>query len=86
MARRAGKNSAVQNPRFFEQCDWESAQARSKCLCLPKYFDDTDKVEDLESRLRPVMVILQGFNYEQAKKNPFGGPDVEIRHGALVAM
>ncbi len=36
---------------------------------LPKYFPDTDKVEDLESRLVSCMVSLQGFTPEQAKKD-----------------
>jgi len=33
---------------------------------LPKYFADTDKVEDLESRLVTCMVMLQGFSYNEA--------------------
>ncbi|HEX4858998.1 MAG TPA: sulfur oxidation c-type cytochrome SoxA [Usitatibacteraceae bacterium] len=52
---------------------------------LPKYFADTDKVEDLESRLVTCMVMLQGFSYAQARKNPFGGPDVKSDMEALVA-
>ena len=48
---------------------------------LPKYFADTDKVEDLESRLVTCMVTLQGFTPEQAKKDPFGGPGKKVPHG-----
>jgi sulfur-oxidizing protein SoxA len=52
---------------------------------LPKYFADTDKVEDLESRLVTCMVSLQGFTPEQAKKDPFGGPGKKSDMEALVA-
>ena len=41
---------------------------------LPKYFSDSGKVEDLESRLATCMVTLQGFTPEEAKKRPFGNP------------
>ena len=52
---------------------------------LPKYFRDTDKVEDLESRLVTCMVALQGFTAEQAKKDPFGSPGKKVPMDALVA-
>ncbi len=52
---------------------------------LPRYFEDTDKVEDLESRLVSCMVILQGFTYAQAKRAPFGSPDNKSNMEALVA-
>jgi L-cysteine S-thiosulfotransferase len=52
---------------------------------LPRYFADTDKVEDLESRLVTCMVSLQGFTPEQAKKDPFGGPGKKVPMDALVA-
>jgi L-cysteine S-thiosulfotransferase len=52
---------------------------------LPKYFSDTGKVEDLESRLVTCMVTLQGFTPEQAKKDPFGGPGKKVAMDALVA-
>jgi sulfur-oxidizing protein SoxA len=52
---------------------------------LPKYFADSDKVEDLESRLVTCMVTLQGFTPEQAKKDPFGGPGKKADMEALVA-
>jgi L-cysteine S-thiosulfotransferase len=52
---------------------------------LPKYFADSDKVEDLESRLVTCMVTLQGFMPEQAKKDPFGGPGKKVPMDALVA-
>ena len=52
---------------------------------LPKYFADSNKVEDLESRLVTCMVTLQGFTPEQAKKDPFGGPGKKVPMDALVA-
>ena len=53
---------------------------------LPKYFADTDKVEDLESRLVTCMVTLQGLTPEEAKKDPFGGPGKKVAMDALVAF
>ena len=52
---------------------------------LPKYFADSDKVEDLESRLVTCMVTLQGFTPAEAKKDPFGGPGKKVPMDALVA-
>lgn len=52
---------------------------------LPKYFADSDKVEDLESRLVTCMVNLQGFTREQAKKDPFGSSGKKVPMDALVA-
>ena len=68
----------------LEGCDFgmgpgkvEGATAR-----LPRYFPDTDKVQDLESRLLTCMVQLQGFNRDDIVKraiSPAGsnGSDVE---------
>ena len=39
---------------------------------LPRYFADTDRVLDLESRLVWCMVKLQGLTEAEAVKNPFG--------------
>ncbi len=50
---------------------------------LPRYFPDTDKVQDAESRLVSCMVTLQGFKEEDAKKNPFSAPG---RHSDLEAL
>lgn len=52
---------------------------------LPKYFADSDKVEDLESRLVTCMVALQGFTPAEAKKDPYGGPGKKVTMDALVA-
>jgi sulfur-oxidizing protein SoxA len=52
---------------------------------LPKYFADSGKVQDLESRLVTCMVSLQGYSEAEAKKNPFGGPEKRSDMEALVA-
>jgi len=39
---------------------------------LPRYFADTGRVQDLESRLVTCMATLQGFNEAELVKTPFG--------------
>lgn len=39
---------------------------------LPRYFADTDRVQDVESRLVTCMTALQGISEAEARKNPFG--------------
>jgi sulfur-oxidizing protein SoxA len=39
---------------------------------LPRYFPDTQKVQDLETRLVTCMEKLQGFDGKQIAKTPFG--------------
>lgn len=39
---------------------------------LPRYFADTDRVQDVESRLVTCLTVIQGFSDAEAKKNPFG--------------
>jgi len=39
---------------------------------LPRYFADTGRVQDLESRLLTCMESLQGFSAEAIAKTPFG--------------
>jgi L-cysteine S-thiosulfotransferase len=41
---------------------------------LPRYFADTDRVQDLESRLVTCRVTLQGLTPEEAVKDPFSVP------------
>jgi sulfur-oxidizing protein SoxA len=60
----------------LEQCDLglgpgklEGATAR-----LPRYFADTDKVQDLESRLLTCMVELQGFKRADLVKSAISAP------------
>ncbi|MDP3761430.1 MAG: sulfur oxidation c-type cytochrome SoxA [Ramlibacter sp.] len=39
---------------------------------LPRYFPDTQKVQDLETRLVTCMAQLQGFDAKEIAKTPFG--------------
>jgi sulfur-oxidizing protein SoxA len=39
---------------------------------LPRYFSDTKRVQDLESRLLTCMETLQGLNASEIAKTPFG--------------
>jgi L-cysteine S-thiosulfotransferase len=69
---------AVRGPKkaSLEKCDFglgagklEGAAAR-----LPRYFADTDRVQDLESRLVTCMVEIQGFGREELIKGAIGRP------------
>jgi sulfur-oxidizing protein SoxA len=51
---------------------------------LPKYFADTDRVQDLESRLVTCMTGLQGMTVAEAEKNKFGNG--ESRKSDLEAL
>ena len=52
---------------------------------LPRYFADTGRVQDLESRLMTCMETLQGFNAAEIAKTPFGkGEQASLE--ALVAF
>ena len=72
----------------LEQCDFglgpgklEGAYAQ-----LPKYFKDTNKVMDVESRLVHCMVTLQGFKQEDLTKDWFSKPGRESDIEALVTF
>ncbi len=39
---------------------------------LPRFFADTGRVQDLESRLVSCMAALQGFNADEIARTPFG--------------
>jgi len=75
------------NAVSLEQCDLGLGPGvvKGAYAALPKYFADTDKVEDLESRLVSCMVKLQGFKVEEATRDPFGGPGKKVPMDALVA-
>ena len=76
--RRGPKNVSL------EQCDFGAGLGKLEGATtgLPRYFPDTDRVQDLESRLLTCMVELQGFKREDLVKtavSPAGssGSDVE---------
>jgi sulfur-oxidizing protein SoxA len=54
----------------LEQCDFGLGPGKldGASVQLPRYFSDTDKVQDLESRLLTCMVELQGFKREDMVK------------------
>lgn len=80
--KRGPKNASL------EQCDFglgpgklEGAYAQ-----LPRYFPDTDKVQDLESRLVTCMITLQGLKREDLDKTAMGNLDRMSDTEALVAF
>lgn len=66
---RGPKNSSL------ERCDLGLGPGvvKGAYVRLPRYFADTDRVQDLESRLVTCMVTLQGFTPEEARRSPFSG-------------
>ena len=72
----------------LEQCDFglgpgklEGAFAR-----LPRYFSDTARVQDLESRLLTCMVDLQGYRRADIVKNAFSTLDHDSEMEALASF
>jgi L-cysteine S-thiosulfotransferase len=68
----------------LEQCDFGMGPGKLEGAAaqLPRYFADTDKVQDLESRLLTCMVQIQGFQREDVVKRAISparsnGSDVE---------
>lgn len=53
---------------------------------LPRYFSDTGKVEDLDSRIVTCMVTLQGFKLEDVKKTAIGRPLTDGSDIEAIAM
>jgi sulfur-oxidizing protein SoxA len=60
----------------LEQCDLGlgAGVVKGAFARMPRYFPDTDRVQDLESRIVTCIVTLQGFKQEEAIKNPFSAP------------
>ncbi|NMM10456.1 MAG: sulfur oxidation c-type cytochrome SoxA [Polaromonas sp.] len=58
----------------LEQCDLGKGPGVVKGVFveLPRYFSDTKRVQDLESRLLTCMETQQGFNAAEIAKTPFG--------------
>jgi sulfur-oxidizing protein SoxA len=58
----------------LERCDLGKGPGvvKGAFVELPRYFADTNKVQDLESRLVTCMDTLQGFNGAEIAKTPFG--------------
>ena len=58
----------------LERCDLGKGPGivKGTFVELPRYFADTGKVQDLESRLLTCMETLQGFSASEIAKTPFG--------------
>lgn len=58
----------------LEQCDLGKGAGvvKGAFVELPRYFADTGRVQDLESRLLTCMETLQGFNAAEIAQTPFG--------------
>ena len=66
--KRGPKNASL------EQCDLGKGPGVIKGVFveLPRFFKDTGKVQDLETRLVTCMETLQGFNGAEIAKTPYG--------------
>ena len=66
--KRGPKNASL------ERCDLGKGPGvvKGAFVELPRYFADTQRVQDLESRLLTCMETLQGFNAAEIAKTPFG--------------
>ena len=66
--KRGPKNASL------EQCDVGKGPGvfKGAFVELPRYFKDTNRVQDLESRLLTCMETLQGFNAAEIAQTPFG--------------
>ncbi len=62
------------NKATLEQCDLGrgAGVVKGAFVELPRFFADTGRVQDLESRLVTCMQDLQGFNAAEIVKTPFG--------------
>lgn len=80
------KRSGPKNASF-EICDLGlgAGVVKGAYAQLPKYFADSGKVEDLESRLVTCMVNLQGLTEADARKSPYGSEEKRSNIEALVA-
>ncbi len=72
----------------LEQCDLGQGPGKLEgaYAALPKYFKDTGKVMDAESRLVHCMMTLQGLTYAEATKNWYSKPGTESDIEALVTF
>lgn len=72
----------------LERCDFGLGPGKlnGAFAQLPRYFKDTHRVEDLESRLLTCMVALQGVDRGEAIKSVFSTPDRPSEMEALAAF
>lgn len=79
---RRGPNNAS-----LEKCDLGLGEGvvKGAYAKMPRYFADTDKVQDLEARLVSCMVTLQGLKEAEVIKKPFGQDAHKPEIEAIVA-
>lgn len=80
MEKRGPKNASL------EQCDLGQGPGKldGAYAALPKYFKDTGKVMDVESRLVHCMVTLQGFTQAEVTRQWYSKPGKDSDIEALV--
>jgi sulfur-oxidizing protein SoxA len=80
--KRGPKNASL------EQCDLGQGPGKLEgaYAALPKYFKDTGKVMDVESRLVHCMVTLQGFTQAEVTKQWYSKPGKDSDIEALVTF
>ena len=71
----------------LEQCDLGMGPGvvKGAYVHLPRYFKDTGRVQDLESRLVTCMMTLQGRSHKDATHRTFGNADKPSEMEYLVA-
>jgi len=79
--KRGPKNASL------ERCDFGIGPGKLEgaYAALPRYFSDTDMVQDLDSRLVTCMVALQGYKAEELAKSAMGNLDRMSDMEALAA-
>jgi sulfur-oxidizing protein SoxA len=76
------------NNASLEKCDLGlgPGMVKGAYAQLPRYFKDTGKVQDLESRLVTCMTTLQGIPAAEVTRRPFGNEDRPTEIERLVAF
>lgn len=72
----------------LEKCDFGlgAGKLAGAYAQLPRYFKDSDKVEDLESRLVTCMVKLQGYTEAEVKQKVFADQRLNENNTPIEAM
>jgi sulfur-oxidizing protein SoxA len=83
----AWKKKQGPNNVSLERCDLGQGPGvlKGAYAALPRYFADTDRVMDLETRLLHCMITLQGRSRAEATKRVFGNADTPSEMEVLSA-
>ena len=84
--RACGRPNGGRKAATLEQCNLGKGPGvvKGAFVELPRWFADTAKVQDLESRLLTCMETLQGFDAKAIANTPFGKGE-QVNMSALVA-